>query len=92
MNFSDKTSDAQAVIFIYRLNNHSSYVFLLAKTVNTVKYNACHCPLVCVPADLQLTMRGISTTSSAPVNPAWRSTASGRLAVKEISLIEISVK
>ena len=34
---SDKTSDAQAVIFTCRLNNNSSNVFLLAKTVNTVK-------------------------------------------------------
>ena len=35
---SDKTSDAQAVIFTCRLNNNSkvSNVFLLAKTVNTV--------------------------------------------------------
>ena len=34
---SDKTSDAQAVIFTCRLNKNSSNVFLLAKTVNTVK-------------------------------------------------------
>ena len=34
---SDKTSDAQAVIFTCRLNNNSSNVFLLAKTLNTVK-------------------------------------------------------
>ena len=32
-----KTSDAQAVIFTCRFNNNSSNVFLLAKTVNTVK-------------------------------------------------------
>ena len=34
---SDKTSDAQVVIFTRRLNNNSGNVFLLAKTVNTVK-------------------------------------------------------
>ena len=34
---SDKTSDAEAVIFTCRLNNNSSNAFLLAKTVNTVK-------------------------------------------------------
>ena len=34
---SDKMSDAQAVIFTCRLNNNSSNVFLLVKTVNTVK-------------------------------------------------------
>ena len=34
---SGKTSDAQAVIFTCRLNNNSSNVFLLAKTLNTVK-------------------------------------------------------
>ncbi len=34
---SDKTSDAQAAIFTCRLNNNSSNVFLLAKTLNTVK-------------------------------------------------------
>ena len=34
---SDKTSDAQAVIFTCRINNNSSNIFLLSKTVNTVK-------------------------------------------------------
>ena len=34
---SNNTSDAQTVIFTCRLNNNSSNVFLLAKTVNTVK-------------------------------------------------------
>ena len=34
---SDNTSNAQTVIFTCRLNNNSSNVFLLAKTVNTVK-------------------------------------------------------
>ena len=37
LTFSGKTSNTQAVIFIYQLNNNSSNVSLFAKLVNSVK-------------------------------------------------------
>ena len=59
IELSDKTSDAQAVIFTCRLNNNSSNVFLLAKTGYIVK-------IECVPLSAgECSLRGVS--GSVPV-------------------------
>ena len=69
---SDKTSDAQAVIFTCRLNNNSSNVFLLAKTVNTVKKNKmCATARSCVFSSVC-----VASLAARQLHPAWRSSAS----------------